>query len=73
MISFQRPTADGWRYGLGWRTRRVNRRADGRWILERWNGEDWIRIGFEASYGKIRERADAERERLRQTPTEEKP
>jgi hypothetical protein len=58
LLSFERPTADGWRYGL---THRTRQQRNG-WRVERWTGEEWqlARAGL-PSYRAAREAATADR------------
>jgi hypothetical protein len=57
--SYQRPTPDGWRCSLGWRTRKQSRHEafyrHAPWIVQRWNGERWVTIDFVESYARARE------------------
>jgi hypothetical protein len=55
MHSYQLPTADGWRWSPGWRTRRE---GDGRWIVQRWTGADWETISYASSYAEARKVPD---------------
>jgi hypothetical protein len=50
MISFQKARSDGWRYSLTHRTRK----QEGIWVVQRWNGEEWIHVGQGLTYGDAR-------------------
>lgn len=54
MISFQRnKDAEGYRYSLSYRTRYEGRTHG--WVLEHWNGEQWMIVCYQATYAQIRE------------------
>ena len=50
MESFAKTSADGWRYSLSHRTKKV----DGVWIVERWNGNEWQHLTAAYSYAAAR-------------------
>jgi hypothetical protein len=60
MISFRKPDAQGMRYALGYRTFR----SDGVWVIQRWNGENWIHVCQALTYAEAREAATQDEARL---------